>query len=160
MDKAHHWLKGMRRPRCTIFWLYKPQIGSRVSNVRETAMLLLPTAKQNVVQNGFQVPFRTNLTGTSSVVVDCPDHFVESDLMSDEEDLSAQRTRMMEIWHEYSKTFNSFVTEEQLYPHRTYSCDGGDLHDGPHAVLTTQLWIPDNRCPAPLCSPTRTDPLV
>jgi hypothetical protein len=36
--------------------------------------------------------------------------------MSDEEDLRTQRTRMMEIWHEYGKTFNSLVTEEQPYP--------------------------------------------
>ena len=31
--------------------------------------------------------------------------------MGDEEDLNAQRTRMTEIWHEYGKTFNSFVPE-------------------------------------------------
>jgi hypothetical protein len=36
--------------------------------------------------------------------------------MSDEEDLNAQRTRMMEIWHEYGKTFNTFVPEEQPFP--------------------------------------------
>jgi hypothetical protein len=36
--------------------------------------------------------------------------------MSDEQDLNAQRTRMMEIWHEYGKTFNSFVPEEQPFP--------------------------------------------
>jgi hypothetical protein len=36
--------------------------------------------------------------------------------MSDEEDLNAQRNRMMEIWHEYGQTFNSFVPEEQPYP--------------------------------------------
>jgi hypothetical protein len=36
--------------------------------------------------------------------------------MSDEEDLNAQRTRMMEIWHEYGQTFNSFVPEEQPFP--------------------------------------------
>jgi len=36
--------------------------------------------------------------------------------MSDEEDLNAQRTRMMEIWHEYGRTFNSFVPEEQPFP--------------------------------------------
>ncbi len=29
--------------------------------------------------------------------------------MSNDEDLNAQRTRMMEIWHEYGRTFNSFV---------------------------------------------------
>jgi hypothetical protein len=36
--------------------------------------------------------------------------------MSDEENLNAQRTRMMEIWHEYGKTFNSFVPEERPFP--------------------------------------------
>jgi hypothetical protein len=36
--------------------------------------------------------------------------------MSDEQDLNAQRTRMMEIWHEYGQTFNSFVPEEQPFP--------------------------------------------
>jgi hypothetical protein len=36
--------------------------------------------------------------------------------MRDEEDLNAQRTRMMEIWHEYGQTFNSFVPEEQPFP--------------------------------------------
>jgi hypothetical protein len=36
--------------------------------------------------------------------------------MNDEQDLNAQRTRMMEIWHEYGKTFNSFVPEEQPFP--------------------------------------------
>jgi hypothetical protein len=30
--------------------------------------------------------------------------------------LNAQRTRLMEIWHEYGKTFNSFVPEEQPAP--------------------------------------------
>ncbi len=36
--------------------------------------------------------------------------------MSDEEDINAQRTRMMEIWHEYGKTFNVFVPAEQPVP--------------------------------------------
>lgn len=36
--------------------------------------------------------------------------------MSDEEDLKARRTRIMEIRHEYGRTFNSFVPEEQPYP--------------------------------------------
>jgi hypothetical protein len=38
--------------------------------------------------------------------------------MSDEQDLDAQRTRMMEIWHEYGQTFNSFVPEEQPFPEK------------------------------------------
>ncbi len=37
--------------------------------------------------------------------------------MSDEEDLNAERTRMMEIWHEYGKTYNVFVPAEQPDPH-------------------------------------------
>ena len=36
--------------------------------------------------------------------------------MSYEQDLNAQRSRMMEIWHEYGRTFNSFVPEEQPFP--------------------------------------------
>ncbi len=36
--------------------------------------------------------------------------------MSDEQDLNAQRTRMMEIWHEYGKTYNVFVPTEQPVP--------------------------------------------
>jgi hypothetical protein len=36
--------------------------------------------------------------------------------MSNKENLNAQRTRMMEIWHEYGHTFNSFVHEEQPFP--------------------------------------------
>ena len=36
--------------------------------------------------------------------------------MSDEEDLSAQRTRMMQIWHEYGKAYNVFVPAEQPAP--------------------------------------------
>jgi hypothetical protein len=36
--------------------------------------------------------------------------------MSDEQDLNAQRTRMMEIWHEYGHTYNVFVSEEQPFP--------------------------------------------
>ncbi len=49
-------------------------------------------------------------------MVDCRDHLSESCPMSDEEELNAQRTRMMEIWHEYGRTFNSFVPEEQPFP--------------------------------------------
>ena len=49
-------------------------------------------------------------------MVNCRDHLIESDPMSDEEELNAERTRMMEIWHEYGRTFNSFVPEEQTYP--------------------------------------------
>jgi hypothetical protein len=49
-------------------------------------------------------------------VVDCRNHLIESCTMSDEEDLNAQRTRMMEIWHQYGQTFNSFVPEEQPFP--------------------------------------------
>ena len=75
-----------------------------------------PIPKPNVAQITSQVPFRTNLTGTSSVVVDCRDHMVKGYPMSDEEDRNAQRTRMMEIWHEYGETFNSFVPEEQPCP--------------------------------------------
>ncbi len=36
--------------------------------------------------------------------------------MSDEQDLNSQRTRIMEIWHEYGQTFNAFVPEEQPFP--------------------------------------------
>ncbi|MBI5250608.1 MAG: hypothetical protein HY912_14050 [Desulfomonile tiedjei] len=36
--------------------------------------------------------------------------------MSDEQDLNAQRTRMMEIWHEYGKSYNVFVSAEQPVP--------------------------------------------
>jgi hypothetical protein len=36
--------------------------------------------------------------------------------MSDEQDLNTQRTRMMERWHEYGKTFTVFVPEEQPFP--------------------------------------------
>ena len=39
--------------------------------------------------------------------------------MSDEEELNAQRTRMMEISHEYGQTFNAFVSDEQPYPGTT-----------------------------------------
>ena len=33
--------------------------------------------------------------------------------MSDEEDLNAQRTRIMKIWHKDGETFKSFVPKEQ-----------------------------------------------
>lgn len=36
--------------------------------------------------------------------------------MSDEQHLNAHRTRMVEIWHEYGQTFNSFVPQEQPFP--------------------------------------------
>jgi hypothetical protein len=36
--------------------------------------------------------------------------------MSDEQDQNAQRTRMMEIWHEYGKTYNVFGPKEQPFP--------------------------------------------
>jgi hypothetical protein len=36
--------------------------------------------------------------------------------MSDEQDLNAERNRIMQIWHEYGQTFNSFVPEEQPFP--------------------------------------------
>jgi hypothetical protein len=36
--------------------------------------------------------------------------------MSDEKDLNTERTRIMEIWDEYGRTFNAFVPEEQPYP--------------------------------------------
>jgi hypothetical protein len=36
--------------------------------------------------------------------------------MHDKEDLNAQRTRMMEIWHEYGKSYNVFVPAEQPAP--------------------------------------------
>ncbi len=55
----------------------------------------------HLAQNRSHVPFRTNLAGKSGVVLDCPDHLIESYQMSDEQELNPQRTRMMEIWHEY-----------------------------------------------------------
>jgi hypothetical protein len=36
--------------------------------------------------------------------------------MSDEQDKKDERTRVMEIWHEYGRSFNAFVPEEQPYP--------------------------------------------
>jgi hypothetical protein len=56
----------------------------------------------------------------SSGVVDCLDHLTEGYPMNDEEDLNAEGIRLMEVWHEYGKTFNSFVPEEQPFPNQ---CD-------------------------------------
>jgi hypothetical protein len=71
---------------------------------------------RNVAQISSQVPFRTNLAGKSGGVLDCRDHLAESYPMSDEQDLNTQRTRMMEIWHEYGKTYNVFVPTGQPVP--------------------------------------------
>jgi hypothetical protein len=74
------------------------------------------TRTEKFAEVGPEVPFRTNLTGRSGGVVDCREHLIESCQMSVEHDLNAQRTRMMEIWHEYGQTFNSFMPEEQPFP--------------------------------------------
>jgi hypothetical protein len=95
--------------------LYRPLSSHPLLNVGKMT-IPKPTPARNVAQNRSQVPFRTNLTGGSSGVVDCRDLLIESCAMNDEEELNAQRTRLMEIWHAYGQTFNSFVPEEQPFP--------------------------------------------
>ncbi len=63
-----------------------------------------PTPFRNVAQKSFSGPFSNESHGGSSLVVDCLDHLIESDPMSDEQDWNAQRTRLMEIWHGHGQT--------------------------------------------------------
>jgi hypothetical protein len=100
------------------YWLYKKLKGYAIPNVVKTTMSS-PSPTRNVSENRSPGPFRTNLAGKLGGVLDCRDHLTESYPMSDEQDLNAQRTRMMKIWHEYGKTYDLFVPKEQPDPQRT-----------------------------------------
>lgn len=53
--------------------------------------------------------------------------------MSDENDLNAECTRIMEIWQEYGKTYNVFVTVEQPFTDKWEPelPGGGTIKDDP-----------------------------
>jgi len=54
--------------------------------------------------------------------------------MTDEQDLNPQRTRLMEKWHEYCQTFNSFVPEEQPFPDDWEGSETGQLGGPGHLI--------------------------